>query len=467
MNLGLWIILYMLITVVIGILASRFIHSSADFLSTSRRLPLLFNASALFAFWFGSETVLGASSEFIQHGLLGVIEDPFGGFLCLVLFGLIFVRPLYRKNILTLGDLFRGVYGARVERISSLLMILAFFGYAAAQIIALGILFHTIFGLDELTGRLLSAAIVMVYTTAGGMWSVSITDFIQSIMIVVGLVFIAIFLFGQVDVSTLFHSKDPYFFDFLPNRHPDVSWMDYFAAWCALGLGSLASQDIFQRANAARTERIAVSSTYLGAGLYLIFAMIPLLLGLMVFQLHPELTTDNTQHALTTMISNYTPMWLQVLFYGALTSAIFSTCSGALLAPSSLLAENVLKPLFYPNSPDKQLLRLSRISVVVITIIATVLAVTSESIYALVSQSSILGMVSILVPLYAALFYKERQRPLGALLSMTFGLGVYVVFEIFPFEPVPSMFFGFGASVLGLFIGNSISRKDAENAKVA
>lgn len=457
MNLGLWIILYILITVVIGVFASRFIHSSSDFLSASRRLPLVFNASALFAFWFGSETVLGASSEFIQHGLLGVIEDPFGGFLCLMLFGLVFVRPLYRKNILTLGDLFRGVYGDKIERLSSFLMILSFFGYAAAQIIALGILFHTIFGMDELVGRLLSAAIVMVYTTAGGMWSISITDFIQSLMIVIGLVCIAIFLFGMVDAERLFQSDNPHFFDFTPVNHPDISFMDYLAAWCALGLGSLASQDIFQRANAARSENIAVYSTYLGAGLYLVFAMIPLLLGLMVFQLAPESVTEDTQQALTSMISKYTPMWLQVLFYGALTSAIFSTCSGALLAPSSLLAENLLKPIFYPSASDRQLLRLSRWSVIVITILATLLALMSESIYDLVSQSSILGMVSILVPLYAALFHAESQKPLGALLSMTVGLGVYVLFVLFPLETVPSMYLGFGASVAGLLVGNWLS----------
>lgn len=458
MNLGLWIILYLFITVVIGVLASRFIHSSSDFLSTSRRLPLMLNASALFAFWYGSETVLGASSEFIQHGLLGVIEDPFGGFLCLILFALFFVRPLYRKNILTLGDLFRNVYGPKVERLSSGLMILSFFGYAAAQIIALGILFHTIFGLDETTGRLVSAFLVMLYTTAGGMWSVSITDFVQSVIIILGLVFITVFLLDLVDITTLFQSQDPYFFDFTPVRHPEMSWMDYLAAWCALGLGSLASQDIFQRANAARSESIAVRSTFLGASLYLVFALLPLLLGLMAFQLNPELVADNTQHALMTMIAQYTPMWLQVLFYGALTSAIFSTCSGALLAPASLLAENLLKPVFFPDSSDQQLLILSRVSVVVITVMATLLALMSESIYHLVSQSSILGMVSILVPLYAALFHQKSQKPLGAWLSMTCGLGVYVLFEQFPYEPVPSMFLGFGASVLGLLIGNSMQK---------
>lgn len=463
MNIGIWVIAYLLLTLLIGVIASRLIHSSSDFLTASRRLPLVINASALFAFWFGSETVLGASSEFIQHGVLGVIEDPFGGFLCLMLFGLVFVKPLYCQNILTLGDLFKKVYGPQIERLSSLLMILSFFGYVAAQIIALGILFHTVFGLEEWLGRIVSALIVTGYTAAGGMWSVSITDFIQSVVIVLGLLLIAVHLSGLVSLDTLFQVSDPHYFDVVPTAANQMNWMDYLAAWCALGLGSLASQDIFQRANAAKTEKIAVHSTYLGAGLYLIFAMIPLYLGLLAHQLVPDLTTGDTQQTIMQMIGLHTPIWLQILFYGALISAIFSTCSGSMLAPASLLSENLLKPLLKPNASDEELLRLSRWSVLIVAVIATITAMLSESIYELVSQSSILGMVCILVPMYAALFHPKSQHPLGAALSMIAGISSYAFFEVFPqFAPIPPMFIGFFGSIGALLLGNwiVIRRKD-------
>ncbi len=463
MSVSFWVICYLLITLVIGVLASRLIHSSNDFLSASRRLPLIINASALFAFWFGSETVLGASSEFIQHGILGVIEDPFGGFLCLMLFGLIFVRPLYRRNILTLGDLFRKVYGVKIERLSAVLMIISFFGYVAAQIIALGILFHTVFGMDEWLGRIVSALIVTGYTAAGGMWSVSITDFVQSVMIVVGLLLIAIQLTGLVDTSLLFTSTKPDYFDVIPTVNNEMSWMDYFAAWCALGLGSLASQDIFQRANAAKSEKIAVRSTYLGAFLYLIFAMIPLYLGLVAHQLVPELTTGDTEHTIMQMIGLYAPTWLQIVFYGSLVSAIFSTCSGSMLAPASLLAENLIKPAFYPQASDKQLLTISRWSVLIIAIVSTILAMMSDSIYELVSQSSILGMVCILVPMYAALFHADKQTALGATISMILGIASYAFFEWFPeYAFIPSMFIGFLLSIAGLILGNQLVKRNSQ-----
>src|SRR5690606_7697491 len=170
------------LTPAVGGAATRLVLTSGDFINASRRLPFLLSSMALFALWYGSETVFGASSEFMQHGLIGVIEDPFGGFLCLLLFGLFLVRPLYRLNILTLGDLFRQRYGAHVESVAAFCMILTFVGYIAAQLIALSRLFESVFGLTQNQGLLLSAAIVTAYTSAGGMWAVSLTDFVQSLV---------------------------------------------------------------------------------------------------------------------------------------------------------------------------------------------------------------------------------------------------------------------------------------------
>ncbi len=448
---------YLALTLLVGGLTARLIHNSNDFLNANRQVPFLLSSFALFAFWFGSETVFGASSEFIKHGLLGVIEDPFGGFLCLFLFALIFVRPLYRQNILTLGDLFKKRYGRRIEVISSFFMLITFFGYVAAQIIALSILFESVFAIDGFYGKILSAGIVTLYTSAGGMWAVSITDFIQSIVIVAGLLFLSIDLSGMVDLDHLFDPPQQHFYDFFPSNDNNVSWLEYLAAWLTLGLGSLASQDIFQRANAAKTEKIAVNSTYFGAFLYLAIAMTPLYLGLLVHHIDPSLTEGDSQYALVGLVSGYAPFWLQVLFYGALISAIFSTCSGALLAPSSILAENILKPIFLKRSSDKKFLFVSRLSVVIVGLVSTLLAFGKTSIYELVAQSSILSLVSILVPMFVALFFRKASKT-GAVLSMILGLGFYMITEFQWIDPgLPPLFVGFAFSILGMVIGQIIA----------
>ncbi|MDH5609941.1 MAG: sodium:solute symporter family protein [Cyclobacteriaceae bacterium] len=446
-----------MLTLLLGLAAIRLVHNSKDFLSAGRKLPFLLNSFALFAFWFGSETVFGASSEFIRHGLLGVIEDPFGGFLCLLLFGLLFVRPLYRKNIITLGDLFRERYGAKVEFVASFFMLLSFFGYIAAQLIALSILFESVFGLSSTSGIIFSSVIVTAYTAGGGMWAISITDFIQSIVIVLGLILLAIYLTGLAGPGSVFVAPKENFFQFYPTTGRASDWFEYLAAWLTLGFGSLASQDIFQRANAAKSEKTAVRSTYFGAFLYLIIALLPLYLGLLVYQIHPAFAQGDTQYSLMSLVSNYAPLWLQVLFYGALISAIFSTCSGALLAPSTILSENMIKPLFFPQASDRQFLIISRLSVVLIAVAATLLAMGSDSIYGLVAESSILGLVAILVPMYSALFHNTTSR-WGAILSMGLGLGSYLAFEyLFPI-PFPAMLIGFGSSIAGMALGRAIKK---------
>lgn len=465
MTLGFFVSLYLILTLIIGLAAATLIRGSGDFINAGRKLPFMLSAMALFAFWYGSETVFGASSEFVQHGLMGVIEDPFGGFLCLLLFGLFLVRPLYRLNMFTLGDLFRARYGVVAERVSAFCMILTFIGYIAAQLIALSLLLSTVFGMETDAGLVVSALIVTAYTAAGGMWAVSLTDFVQSIVIVAGLLLLCIYLTGLSDFATVMTPPREGFFDFVPNARNDTSWLDYIAAWLTLGLGSLASQDIFQRANAARSEKIAVASTIAGAFLYLLLAMLPLYLGLVVIEVEPQLLAGDTQNALLAMVSMHAPLWLQVVFYGALLSAIFSTCSGALLAPSTILAENLIKPLLLAPGDDRGLLLASRFSVLLMAVLATALAFMSGNIYDLVAESSILGAVCILVPMLFALFGRTHSSA-GALLAMVLGLLAYLYFEYAAAEfPIPAMFMGMGFSVLGQLAGNLLRLKAAGSTR--
>ena len=460
----LFVTLYLALTLLIGFLASRRVRSSTDFLQAGRRLPPFVNAAALFALWFGSETVFGASGEFIRHGFRGVIEDPFGGFLCLVLFGLFFTRRLYRMNILTIGDLFGRRYGPVVERVSSFFMILPFVGFVAAQLVALAIIMQSITGLSFDTALLVCAGIVTLYTFAGGMWAVSLTDLVQSIVIVAGLIVLAVFLAREAGGFDVIWTKtDPDLLRFLPEREP-IHIVNWIAAWFTLGLGSLVSQDVFQRVNSARSERAAVGSTFLGAGLYLVFAMIPLFIALTASVLHPEMDWSSpdmdTQLLLPDMVLRYTPMPIRIWFFGSILSAILSTCSGALLAPASILSENIIRPLRGAAMSDSAFLRVTRLAVVGIAALAILLARSKADIYDLVGQSSILGMVSLLVPMVWAL-YAGRATASGAMLAMVGGFATWVVFEfLFPL-PVPSFLPALGVSLLGMVLGNRLQVRTA------
>lgn len=460
-----FIVIYLLVTVSIGFFANRFVKNSADFVQAGRNLPMFFNATALFALWFGSETVFGASSEFAENGLIGVVEDPFGGVLCLIIFALFFVKRLYKLNLLTLGDLFRNTYGKKVELVSSVFMLITFFGYIAAQLIALALILKSVTGLPQEYGVIICSVIVTAYTFVGGMWAVSITDFIQSIFIVIGLLFLAFFLTDVAGgFSTVMANTPEETFRFLPEGKP-VDVINWLAAWLTLGLGSLPSQDIFQRVNSAKSQKAAVVSTYLGAFLYLLFALFPLYIVLVAKTIYPELLSGgneafDAQEVIPMMVLQHAPVFVQVLLFGSLISAVLSTCSGALLAPSSILSENIMRPATKKELEDKDFLRMVRIAVLIMAAISTIMALIRSDIYELVAESSVLGIVSLLVPMIAALFTKTATAN-GAMISMFSGIISWIIFEFIWVTEINAFVPALGISIAGMVIGNKWSSGSA------
>lgn len=415
---------------------------------------MVFAASALFATWFGSETVLGASAEFAEHGVIGIIEDPFGASLCLFLVGTFFARKFYRMDILTFGDFYRQKFGQRIEILSSLFMVPSYFGWVAAQLVALGIILNTVTGLALFWGIFIGGTVVLIYTYIGGMWAISITDFIQTILIIAGLIIVAVHVSEDVGSFSDVVSRTPEgFFDPLPKATlNDI--LKYIAAWITIGLGSIPQQDVFQRIMAAKSERVAVRSSYFGAVMYLSIAFLPLYIGLCATQLYPDLLkhSENTQVMLPMVVLRHEGLVVQIMFFGALLSAIMSTTSGAILAPASILAENFIKPLLKYPLDDKAELRLNRLSVVFVAVISGVMANLKSDIYELVGTSSALSLVSLFVPMMAGL-YGKRHTEWGAALSMILGMVSWMIAEALETE-TPSLLIGLFFSWLGLVLGN-------------
>ena len=424
------IIAYLLLTILIGYWASRKVKTSGDFMLAGRSLPIFLSASALFATWFGSETVFGASSEFLKGGLYSVIEDPFGAALCLLLFGLFFARKLYSMNLLTLGDFFKVRFGNRTELVASFFLAPPYVGYIAAQLVAMGLIINVVTGLEVWQGVVVSAFVVTFYTYIGGMWAISITDFFQSIVIVVGLLALAIILANKAGgVTVVLQGVHPSTFRFLPEwNFKEV--MLYLAAWSVLGLGSLPSQDIFQRVMSSGSQKIAVRSCFIAAGLYLTVAMLPLFIGLCAKHLYPQTTSVDAQLALPNMVLAHASLPIQILFFGSLLSAIMSTTSSAILAPAAIFSENLIKPLSKGKLKDKQLLIITRLCVLGFAGVATVMACLRSNIYELVGESSILSLVSLLAPLVLGLYWK-RANGNGALLAMVLGTLTLAFFSFY------------------------------------
>jgi len=451
--------IYLFGTVLIGWWASSKVKTTRDFVIAGRRLPTSLAACALFATWFGSETILGAPAEFSENGVLGIIEDPFGAGLCLVLVGLIYARPLYRLNILTFNDFFKMRFGRIAEITSAVFMIPSYFGWIAAQLVALAIVLKTIIGIPLIYGIILCTVVVVFYTYFGGMWAVSITDAVQSIMIIIGLLLLAYSLSSQAGgIQVVLDAQPEGFFRFLPEAKP-MAVMEYFAAWITIGLGSIPQQDVFQRVMAAKSENTAVKSGIIAGLMYVTIGLIPLFIGLCANYLYPGVNPGDTQMIIPIIVLKHGSLFLQIVFFGALLSAILSTTSGAILAPATVIGENILKPMLRNNS-DKLMLHTMRLSVVGVAICAAFLATSKSNIYELVGMSSSLSLVALFFPLTAGLFWKSTSK-VGAILSMISGLFAWILAEFVLHTQIPSILVGGGMSLFFIILGSLLFPDDS------
>jgi Na+/proline symporter len=215
----------------------------------------------VFATWFGAEAVLGISATFVKEGLRGVVADPFGSSMCLILAGLFFAPRLYRLNILTVGDYYRLRYDRTVETLCTLCIVASYVGWVAAQFKVLGLVLNVVTGgaISQPLGIIIGAAIVLTYTTFGGMFSVAILDFVQISVIMGGLLYITSVVSGLAGGvgAVIDHAAAAGKLDFFPPATLEA-WIPFIGAWMTMMLGSVPQQDVFHRITSAKDEGTAV-----------------------------------------------------------------------------------------------------------------------------------------------------------------------------------------------------------------
>jgi len=457
-----FVILYLALSIAVGIVAALRVHNTRDFVLAGRTLPLYVVTAMVCATWFGSETVLGISSTFLKEGLRGIVADPFGSSLCLILVGLFFAAKLYRMNFLTIGDYYRTRYDSTAELLTSLAIVVSYLGWLSAQIVVIGLVFSAVTGgaVSMGVGIVIGAAVVLVYTLWGGMYSVAWTNFVQMVIIVVGLLYIFVLVADRAGgVGTVVaHAHDAGKLEFWPKPEMrDV--LAFIGAGVTLMLGSIPQQDVFQRVTSARSERVAVAGSVLGGVFYFVLAFIPIFLAYSASLIDPKMVADlidkDHQRILPALIIGHTPLAAQILFFGALLSAVMSTASATLLAPSVTFTENVLKRFLRRELDDREFLRTMRIVVAAFAAGVTAFALNSGStIYEMVVGAYKVTLVAAFVPLAAGLYWR-RATTQGALAAIVAGLVTWIALEIVAPEGLfPPQLAGLLASIAGMLLGS-------------
>lgn len=459
-----FVVLYLLGTLGIGVWAGTRVKNTSDFAVAGRSLPLIMVVTTTFATWFGAETVMGLPAKFVQGGLNAVVEDPFGAGLCLVLVGAFFAAKLYQKNLLTIGDFYRQRYGKGVEIFCSLAIILSYLGWVAAQVTALGLVFNILTdgAMSPQTGMIVGLLAVLVYVVIGGFLAVAWTDFIQMIVLVIGLGVIAVFAAdlagGTEKVLDLAKNRD--LGRFLPE--PSFTQLAMFiGSGLTMMLGSIPQQDVFQRVMSAKDAKTAQRGAMIGGFSYIAFAFVPMFIVLAAVGVMGdkalELAQNDYQRVLPSFVMGHMPLIMQILFFGALLSAIKSTSSATLLAPTTSFVENILKQI-RPQMSDKQQLVAMRVTLVVFAfaVLAYAIALQGTPIYDLVSAAYQVTLVAAFVPLVFGLYW-SRATTQGAIFSIFAGIAVWVAF--FPQittwgERFPGQLAGLLAALAGMVLGS-------------
>ena len=416
-----FVIAYIMVSVAIGLLAAKRVHNVKDYAMAGRNLPLPVVIATVFATWFGAEVVFGVSATFVQEGFNGLAADPFGASMCLIIAGLFFSTKLYKLNIITLGDFYRMRYNRTVELLTTIAIVISYLGWVAAQISALGLVFNIVThgALSQELGMLLGILIVLTYTTLGGMRSIAILDFVQMIVIIGGLLYIANIVAGMTGgiAPVVAQAEAAGKLTFFPKNADVWVYVTFVGGWMTMMLGSIPQQDVFQRITSAKSAKVALWGSVIGATLYFCVAFVPMFIAYAATMIDPavfgQLAESDSQRVLPTLVLQHTPLLAQVIFFGAVISAIMSTSSATLLAPSVTFAENFVKG-FMPNLTDKGMLKVMRLSLVGFSVCVLIYALNSElSIFGMVESAYKVTLAGAFVPLVLVLF---GGRPLAKVL---------------------------------------------------
>lgn len=419
------ILIYMAGMLAVGFWSSRKVKNMSDFLVAGRNLPFFLALATMFATWFGAGTCMGAAGEAYSRGILGVIADPFAAGVSLIIAGLFYVALLRRMELLTITEIFGRRYSKNSEIAASALMVPAYIGWLGSQIVALGYILNVFAGIDPAWGMVLGAGILLIYTYAGGMWAVTLTDFIQVVILVIGLgVLYPAVLEKAGGFQNVLDAIPRHFWRFVPQNADYHDWTAYAGQWLLLGLGCVVGQDLVQRSLSSKNESVARHSAIWAGILYITLGMIPVLIGLAGRVLMPEI--DNPEHIIPRLALQILPPFFLIVFLGALVSAIMSSADSALLAATSLITNNILYRL-WPSLNDQALLRLTRLVTVMVGTFSLAVALYVQQIYDLMVNSWATLLVAIFVPVSAALFWKKANTP-AAWTSMISGTAVWLIY---------------------------------------
>ena len=447
--------IYVTLMLAVGVYASKRNDSTAEFIVAGRRMPMFLCTATIIATWFGGGSMMGAAGASYDDGLLGVIADPFGATLALFFIGMFFARFFRRLRLMTYVELIEQRFGRVAASVSTAAHIVSNIGWVGGMLVAFGLIFESLTGTPMHIGILAGSVIVVVYTMIGGMWAVAMTDLIQIVIILIGVV--VLFVIVLIDVggwSTIMAKIPDGTFRMTPIENNGEQWLNYIRLWLIFGLADIGSQSLLSRAMSAKSERVAQNSFYFAAIGYLCFAMLPVMLGIIGRVTMPGLP-DSESIIPALAMEHLHPIAVSI-FVGAILAAVMSTCDSALLASASLLSRIVL-PMVRKDASDALTLKVARWSIPALGAISVAIALNAQDIYDLIVDANVVMLTATTVPFLLVVWWRRANR-FGAVAAMVVGFLTWLISRSVA-PDLPGDLIGLGACLVTMVVVSLLTQK--------
>ncbi len=407
---------YFLAIIGIGVWSKRRAGSQNGFFVAHRKGTLPLITGSLVATAIGGSALIVTSRLGFELGLPGAWWLLVGS-VGLVLLGVFFARRVRGAALYTLPELVEKQYDRRVSLAAAILIVIAWTGVVAGQIVAAGS-FLSILGIGSTTfWVVIFTAVVVVYAILGGQFSIIRTDVFQAPIFFIGIFIVLALVFSRVGgLEGLKASLPLSYFSFPTN--PAFDWKTLLSFLILFGATYVVGPDMYSRLFCAKGEKTAQQSAILSAFLFIPLAFAITLIGMSAKVLYPQIMPDD---AFPQVISGVLSPGLSGLVIAAVIAALMSSADTCLLSQSVILTEDIIKRV-YPALDERKTVLLTRLSLIGLGLVALGLALTLKTVYESLVFAYTVFTCGLVVPVIAG-FYKDKLKltPRGALAALIGG----------------------------------------------
>ncbi|MBU8791718.1 sodium:solute symporter [Oceanobacillus caeni] len=395
------IIIYFAILVVVGIIGTIKAKTSEIYILAGRNLGVFMLFGCLTAVFLGGSSTIGSAQLGYEIGFSGV-WFVFSMGLGITFFGIFLLKKVTGYKLMTISELLGKLFNVESKLIGAVIAAIYALMVSVTQVIAIGALLSAIFDWNLVFSMLIGGGVVFFYTILGGMWSVSMTDIIQFSIMTAGIFLIMLptslsKVGGFAELTAQLPSS---YFDFSA-----IGFKEIIQYLLTFTLGMMVGQDIWQRYFTAKNLKTARTGGILVGVYSLLYSLAMVIIGMCALIVLPSI--ENTQNVFTSMAFETLPTGLLGIVFAAVAAAIMSTASGTLLASSTLITKDILKDHFFKDISDRQFLLLSRVTTLVIGIVAIVIALWIQELLVAIDVAYALLAGSIFIPIVFGLFWKR------------------------------------------------------------